>query len=133
MLLRVRGHHFSESIKDSDTEEIGIRLTIFSLLLLAGFYNYYYADFLLLRHPLHSHSFVVFTMFLTLFGVKLNGTDSEDVVRSAFSLFDTNNTGFISEDCLREAMTTMGDRFTNEEVFIEICLFFLSAFILRFV
>ena len=74
-----------------------------------------------------------FTMFLTLFGVKLNGTDSEDVVRSAFSLFDTNNTGFISEDCLREAMTTMGDRFTNEEVFIEICLFFLSAFILRFV
>ena len=74
-----------------------------------------------------------FTMFLTLFGVKLNGTDSEDVVRSAFSLFDTNNTGFISEDCLREAMTTIGDRFTNEEVFIEICLFFLSAFILRFV
>ena len=45
---------FSGSIKNSDTEKVGIRLTLFSLKLLAGFYNYYYADFLLLRHPLHS-------------------------------------------------------------------------------
>lgn len=57
-----------------------------------------------------------FTMFLTLFGVKLNGTDSEDVVRNAFSLFDEDNTGCIPEDQLREAMTTIGDRFTNDEV-----------------
>lgn len=56
-----------------------------------------------------------FTMFLTLFGVKLDGTDSEDLVRNAFSLFDEDNTGCIPEDQLREAMTTIGDRFTNDE------------------
>ena len=33
MLLRVRGHHFSGSIKDSDTEKVEIRLTIFLKLL----------------------------------------------------------------------------------------------------
>lgn len=57
-------------------------------------------------------------MFLTLFGVKLTGTDPEDVLKNAFSLFDENNTGFITEDNLREAMTSIGDRYTNDEVFI---------------
>ena len=57
-----------------------------------------------------------FTMFLTLFGVKFNGTDPEDVLRNAFSLFDETNSGFITEDNLRDAMTSMGDRYTNEEV-----------------
>jgi Ca2+-binding EF-hand superfamily protein len=57
-----------------------------------------------------------FTMFLTLFGVKFNGTDPEDVLRNAFSLFDEKGTGFISEDNLREAITTIGDRYSNDEV-----------------
>merc|ERR1712071_575201 len=56
-----------------------------------------------------------FTMFLTLFGVKLNGTDPEDVLKNAFSLFDEKNTGFITEENLRETMTTMGDRFSSDE------------------
>uniref|UniRef100_A0A5F9CA17 EF-hand domain-containing protein n=1 Tax=Oryctolagus cuniculus TaxID=9986 RepID=A0A5F9CA17_RABIT len=47
---------------------------------------------------------ISFTMFLTVFGKKLNGTDPEDVIRNAF------------EDYLRELLTTMGDRFTDEEV-----------------
>lgn len=34
-----------------------------------------------------------FTMFLTLFGEKLNGTDPEEVIRNAFACFDKNNTG----------------------------------------
>ena len=57
-----------------------------------------------------------FTMFLTLFGEKLNGTDPEDVIRNAFACFDEDATGHINEDRLRELLTTMGDRFTDAEV-----------------
>ncbi|CAK7298913.1 Myosin regulatory light polypeptide 9 [Vulpes lagopus] len=57
-----------------------------------------------------------FTMFLTMFGEKLNGTDLEDVIRSAFACFDEEATGTIQEDYLRELLTTMGDRFMDEEV-----------------
>merc|ERR1712168_873895 len=56
-----------------------------------------------------------FTMFLTLFGEKLNGTDPEDVIRNAFGCFDTDQTGYIKEDYLRELLMTMGDRFTENE------------------
>lgn len=57
-----------------------------------------------------------FTMFLTMFGEKLNGTDPEDVIKNAFACFDEENTGYIHEDRLRELLTTMGDRFTDEAV-----------------
>jgi len=57
-----------------------------------------------------------FTMFLTMFGDKLNGTDPEDVIKNAFACFDEEGTGKIPEDYLREILTTMGDRFTDEEV-----------------
>ncbi|XP_054480141.1 myosin, light chain 12, genome duplicate 2 isoform X1 [Anoplopoma fimbria] len=64
-----------------------------------------------------------FTMFLTMFGEKLNGTDPEDVIRNAFACFDeegtdgsTHPTGIIQEEYLRELLTTMGDRFTDEDV-----------------
>ncbi|KAK2179643.1 hypothetical protein NP493_478g01035 [Ridgeia piscesae] len=57
-----------------------------------------------------------FTMFLTMFGEKLNGTDPEDVIKNAFACFDENNTGYINEDRLRDLLITMGDRFTDEEV-----------------
>ncbi|XP_076317708.1 myosin regulatory light chain 12A-like isoform X1 [Tachypleus tridentatus] len=57
-----------------------------------------------------------FTMFLTLFGERLQGTDPEDVIRNAFACFDEDNTGCIYEERLRELLTTMGDRFTEEEV-----------------
>ncbi|XP_078275334.1 myosin regulatory light polypeptide 9 isoform X3 [Rhinoraja longicauda] len=33
-----------------------------------------------------------FTMFLTMFGEKLNGTDPEDVIRNAFACFDEEGT-----------------------------------------
>merc|ERR1712044_15819 len=57
-----------------------------------------------------------FTMFLTMFGEKLNGTDPEDVIRNAFACFDDQGTGKINEEYLRELLTTMGDRFTDDEV-----------------
>lgn len=57
-----------------------------------------------------------FTMFLTLFGERLQGTDPEDVIKNAFGCFDEDNNGVISEDRLRELLTTMGDRFTDEDV-----------------
>ncbi len=52
-----------------------------------------------------------FTMFLTLYGEKLNGTDPEDVIRNAFACFDEDGTGVIHEDRLRELLVTMGDRY----------------------
>ena len=34
-----------------------------------------------------------FTMFLTLFGERLQGTDPEDVIKNAFACFDEANVG----------------------------------------
>ena len=51
-----------------------------------------------------------FTMFLTLFGERLQGTDPEDVIKNAFGCFDEDNVGLIHEDRLRELLTTIGDR-----------------------
>ncbi|KAI8911779.1 hypothetical protein EDD86DRAFT_188929, partial [Gorgonomyces haynaldii] len=61
-------------------------------------------------------SSINFTMFLTLFADKMNGTDPEHEIMQAFETFDPSRTGNIDADVLREAMTTMGDRFTDEEV-----------------
>ncbi|KAA0198205.1 Regulatory myosin light chain short version [Fasciolopsis buskii] len=57
-----------------------------------------------------------FTMFLTLFGEKMTGCDPEEAILNAFACFDPDGTGVISEDRLRELMTTMGDRWTHEKV-----------------
>ncbi|XP_074640422.1 myosin regulatory light chain 2, smooth muscle minor isoform-like [Tubulanus polymorphus] len=57
-----------------------------------------------------------FTMFVTLFGEKLNGTDPEDVIKNAFGCFDPNGTGFVDEEYLRELLTSMGDRLTDAVV-----------------
>ena len=51
-----------------------------------------------------------FTMFLTMFGEKLNGTDPEETIMNAFQCFDEDSTGRVHEDYLRELLTTMGDR-----------------------
>ncbi|CAD6185941.1 unnamed protein product [Caenorhabditis auriculariae] len=57
-----------------------------------------------------------FTMFLTLFGEKLTGTDPEEVIRNAFQCFDEDNSGKLNEEHLRELLTTMGERYTHEQV-----------------
>jgi len=56
-----------------------------------------------------------FTMFLTLFGEKLNGTDPEDVIKNAFKCFDPEGSGVINEDSFRRLLMSMGERFTEEE------------------
>jgi Ca2+-binding EF-hand superfamily protein len=59
-----------------------------------------------------------FTMFLTLMGEKLSGTDPEHEILQAFECFDHKKTGFMNGDVLREAMTSLGDRFTDDEVLL---------------
>ena len=44
-----------------------------------------------------------FTMFLTMFGEKLNGTDPEDVIKNAFACFDDDNKGCCCEMSLLQA------------------------------
>ena len=39
-----------------------------------------------------------FTMFLTMFGGKLNGTDPEDVIKNAFACFDEVGKGKSRDD-----------------------------------
>jgi len=57
-----------------------------------------------------------FTMFLTLMGEKLSGSDPEHEILNAFESFDENSAGFIDAAKLRDLLTTMGERFTKEEV-----------------
>ncbi|KAL4635990.1 myosin regulatory light chain 2, atrial isoform [Arapaima gigas] len=57
-----------------------------------------------------------FTVFLTLFGEKLNGTDPEDTIVAAFKLFDPNGTGFVNKDEFRRLLMNQADKFTAEEV-----------------
>jgi len=54
-----------------------------------------------------------FTMFLTMFGERLQGTDPEEVIKNAFGCFDDDNIGLLHEDRLRELLTTIGDRCSN--------------------
>ncbi|XP_050931075.1 myosin regulatory light chain 2, atrial isoform isoform X1 [Lates calcarifer] len=57
-----------------------------------------------------------FTVFLTLFGEKLNGTDPEDTILAAFKLFDPNGTGFVNKDEFRRLLMNQADKFTADEV-----------------
>lgn len=69
-----------------------------------------------------------FTVFLTLMADKLTGTDPENVIINAFAAFDEKNKGTINADCLRECMTTMGDRFTDDEVWPLLSFCFIHSF-----
>ncbi|KAJ1724973.1 hypothetical protein LPJ53_000827 [Coemansia erecta] len=57
-----------------------------------------------------------FTMFLTLMGEHLSGTDSESEILAAFEAFDIDRNGLISVTELKDALMQMGDRFTQKEV-----------------
>ncbi|XP_027007005.2 myosin regulatory light chain 2, atrial isoform isoform X1 [Tachysurus fulvidraco] len=57
-----------------------------------------------------------FTVFLSLFGEKLNGTDPEDTILNAFKLFDPESTGFVKKDEFRRLLMNQADKFTAEEV-----------------
>uniref|UniRef100_A0A3B3R7U8 Myosin, light chain 7, regulatory n=1 Tax=Paramormyrops kingsleyae TaxID=1676925 RepID=A0A3B3R7U8_9TELE len=57
-----------------------------------------------------------FTVFLTLFGEKLNGTDPEDTILNAFKLFDPDGTGFVNKDEFRRLLMNQADKFSPDEV-----------------
>ncbi len=63
-----------------------------------------------------------FTVFLTLFGDRLNGTDPEDVIRNAFGCFDEDGTGKIPETKLRDMLMQTGERWVVCRIF---CVFFI--------
>ncbi|XP_028354472.1 myosin regulatory light chain 10 [Physeter macrocephalus] len=57
-----------------------------------------------------------FTVFLTMFGEKLKGTDPEETILHAFKVFDTEGKGFVKADFIEEKLMTQADRFSEEEI-----------------
>lgn len=57
-----------------------------------------------------------FTAFLTLFGEKMHGTDSESAFRTAFEQFDPERTGKLPEEYVKDLLLNVGDQFKEEEV-----------------
>lgn len=57
-----------------------------------------------------------FTHFLTLFGEKLHGTDSETALRDAFKMFDEENTGKLHEEYVKDLLQNVGDQYSKDEV-----------------
>jgi Ca2+-binding EF-hand superfamily protein len=56
-----------------------------------------------------------FTLFLAMMGDRMQGTDSEADLLHAFEALDEDRTGNISVTTLREYLTTVGDRLTEDE------------------
>jgi len=57
-----------------------------------------------------------FTHFLTLFGEKLHGTDSETALRDAFNMFDEGKTGKLHEEYIKDLLQNVGDQYSKEEI-----------------
>jgi myosin regulatory light chain 12 len=57
-----------------------------------------------------------FTHFLTLFGEKLHGTDTESALRDAFKLFDEENTGKLHEEYIKDLLQNVGDQYSKDEI-----------------
>lgn len=57
-----------------------------------------------------------FTGFLGLFSEKAAGTDPEETLKNAFAMFDSDNTGFIPEEYMKDLLENMGDNFTKDEI-----------------
>jgi len=57
-----------------------------------------------------------FTHFLTLFGEKLHGTDSEQALKDAFTLFDEEKTGKLHEEYVKDLLQNVGDQYSKDEI-----------------
>jgi len=58
-----------------------------------------------------------FTVFLTLFGERLTGTDPEATIIGAFEMFDKSSSGFITEEQLTKILKNKrGDPLNESEI-----------------
>ncbi|XP_030150390.1 myosin regulatory light chain 2, atrial isoform isoform X1 [Lynx canadensis] len=57
-----------------------------------------------------------FTVFLTLFGEKLNGTDPEEAILNAFRMFDPSGKGVVNKNEFKQLLLTQADKFSPAEV-----------------
>ena len=57
-----------------------------------------------------------FPEMLSLIARKMKDDDTEEEVKTAFKVFDRNNTGEIEIDDLKRVMTNLGDKLTDEEI-----------------
>jgi calmodulin len=57
-----------------------------------------------------------FTEFLTMMVRKTKETDSEEEIKEAFKIFDRDDSGFISAADLRQVMTSLGEKLTDDEI-----------------
>jgi len=57
-----------------------------------------------------------FTVFLTMMGNKMKGTDPEETILQAFHVLAGDDKGVINKDLVSEILTTQADRFTNAEL-----------------
>ncbi|XP_029922786.1 myosin regulatory light chain 2B, cardiac muscle isoform-like [Myripristis murdjan] len=57
-----------------------------------------------------------FTVFLTMFGEKLKGTDPEESILNAFKVFDPEATGVMGGGGVRDHLMSQADKFTEAEV-----------------
>jgi len=57
-----------------------------------------------------------FTQFLTLFGEKLHGTDSEQALKDAFTMFDEEKRGKLHEEYIKDLLLNVGDQYSKEEI-----------------
>jgi len=57
-----------------------------------------------------------FPEFLTMMARKMKEEDSEEDIKVAFEVFDSNKDGFISASELRDVMLSLGEKLTDREV-----------------
>lgn len=58
---------------------------------------------------------IEFPEFLQLMAKKMNDTDTEQEIKDAFKVFDEHARGYITVDELKDIMSTLGEKLTDEE------------------